>query len=149
MRLMHHARRHSARLVMLALAPLLVSCASDLSNSNAGLSGVRARTSPFPVGNQTGRLTVVALDFADGRPLNRAVVDVVASAGAEDTFHYRRTASSNQFGMVTFTDVPKTVDVLIRHPRGLYAVDGYPVPQTGQSEFRVYIETFAPRRANE
>jgi hypothetical protein len=139
----------TAVVMLLALGPMLASCAADWASNPAPYAGGRERLSTFPVGNQTGRLTVVALDFADGRPLNRAMVDLVGSSSGEETYHYRRTAFSNQFGMVTFNDVPRSVDVFIRHSRGLYAVDGYPVPQTGTSEFRVYIETVAPRQANE
>jgi hypothetical protein len=148
---MNHARMQIITAIMLlALGPMLASCAADWATDPApAYSESRERRSLDAVGTQTGRLTVVALDFFDGRPLNRAEVDLVASSSGEEVYHYRRTAFSNQFGMVTFTDVPRSVDVFIRHPRGVYGIDGYPVPQSGTSEFRVYIETVAPRTANE
>jgi hypothetical protein len=151
MQLLNQARAPFASVaVLLALGPLLQSCAVDITGApGPDYSRLRESRRLDPVGKQTGRLTVVALDFADGRPLNKAMVDVVASYSANDTYHYRRMAPSNQFGMVTFNDVPPTVDVVINHMRGTYAVDGYPVPQSGTSEFRVYIETTSPRTANE
>ncbi len=140
----------TAAVVLLAPGPMLSSCAADwATNPSPAYSERRERRSLDAVGTQTGRLTVVALDFFDGRPLNKAEVDLVASSSGEEVYHYRRTAFSNQFGMVTFTDVPRYVDVFIRHPRGVYGIDGYPVPQSGTSEFRVYIETISPRTANE
>jgi hypothetical protein len=136
--------------VLLALGPLLASCAVDMPGATGpDYSRLRESRRLDPVGTQTGRLTVVALDWLDGRPLNKAMVDVVASYSADDTYHYRRMAPSNRSGMVTFTNVPPTVNVVINHARGSYAMDGYPVPQTGTSEFRVYIETTSPRTADE
>ncbi len=151
MQLMNHARvRIASVVVLLASGPLLASCAVDTTGDpGRDYSRLREARRLDPVGTQTGRLTVVALDFNDGRPLNKATVDLVGSASATDTYHYRRSATSNQFGMVTFNDVPPEVDVFIRHFRGIYAVDGYPVAQSGASEFRVYIETIAPRTAEE
>jgi hypothetical protein len=151
MQLLNHARAQIASVVvLLALGPSLQSCAVDMAGSpGPDYSRLRESRRLDPVGTQTGRLTVVALDFYDGRPLNKAMVDVVASSSADDTYHYRRMAPSNRLGTVTFTNVPPTVNVVINHVRGAYAVDGYPVPQTGTSEFRVYVETTSPRTPDE
>jgi hypothetical protein len=151
MRAMNRARARIVPFIaQLLLGTLLASCAADWAPRPMPAQDQPQAGNPLnAVAAQTGRLTVVALDYFDGRPLNRAMVDIVGSSSSDETYHYRRTGFSNQFGMVTFTDVPKTVDVFIRHSRGLYGRDRYPVPQSGTSEFRVYIETTGPRQANE
>jgi hypothetical protein len=103
-----------------------------------------------PIGVQTGRLQVVAYDSTDGGPLMRATVDIVsAEASAREPNFYRRVGISDRRGIVTFTDVPRMVNIAITHARGTYGKDNYVVPQNVQSEFRVYIDTQGPRTPDE
>jgi hypothetical protein len=137
--------------MLLVCGALLASCTtSDWASGQQGEYN-RYRDGRYlnPIGTQTGRLTVVAIDYSDGRPLYRAWVDITSSSSSDDTYHYRKSGLSDRFGMVTFTDVPPVVDVFIRHPRGEYGVERYPVGNVGTSEFRAWIETAFPRTVEE
>lgn len=144
MRLVNHVRVQIASAVVLLTAGLLLaSCAMnpDSKTYTRILTG-----SANPIGVQTGRLTVIALDLADGGPLQRATVDIVASDTAVlQPTYYRRSGRADRNGQVTFTNVPKRVNVAVTHERGTYSLDNYVVPQIGDSEFRVYVETTGPR----
>jgi hypothetical protein len=141
-------KRSASVVLLLALGSMLASCATGLAGYPSP-DRSRAYRDPEAVGTQTGRLTVIALDARDGGPLYKAIVDLVASANSRDSYHYRTTATTNQYGIAEFREVPKAVDVLIRHRRGEYGADSYPVPQSGLSEFRVYIDTTSQRLPNE
>ncbi len=139
-------RNHVRVLVLLPVALLLAACASQRPAAYTRmLSG-----SANPIGVQTGRLVVVAYDSADGGPLMQATVDIVsADQNVREPNFYRRIGISDRRGMVTFTDVPRAVNIFITHPRGTYGQDNYVVPQNAPSEFRVYIDTEGQRTRDE
>jgi hypothetical protein len=148
MPLMNQARVQIALVVTVLSACLtLASCAA---NPNSKTYTRILTGSANPIGVQDGRLTVITLDLADGGPLMKATVDIVASGVAQrEPHYYRRTSTSDRDGMVTFLNVPRVVNVSITHSRGTYSLDDYIVPQGTPSEFRVYIETTGPRARDE
>jgi hypothetical protein len=148
MQLMNLARVPPASaVVLLALAPLLASCAM---NPNSPAYTRMLTGSANPVGVQTGRLMVYAYDSSDGRPLANATVEIVAAdRTVHEPHYYRRVDKSDWRGSVTFNDVPKLVNVSVTHARGSYARDGYVVIQGQPSEFRVYVDTQGPRGRDE
>lgn len=83
----------------------------------------------------TGRLSVVVMD-QNGRPLDRAQVDVVANG----TTHYRTTGVTNRDGMVSFNGVPQSVNVSVSHATGSYS-QNFNVPPNGVSEMRMIVDT--------
>jgi len=133
--------------VLLALGPVLTSCAM---NPNSRPYTQMLTGSANPVGVQTGRLMVYAYDSSDGGPLMNATVEIVAAdRTVHDPHYYRRVDKSNWHGAVTFTDVPKLVNVSVTHARGSYARDNYVVTQGQPSEFRVYVDTQGSRGRDE
>lgn len=148
MRLVNQVRVHLACAVALPVfCFVLASCVSAPASKTytAYLSG-----SANPIAVQTGRLVVIALDLADGGGLLRARVEVVAAdSTVRDPHYYRRSGLSDRSGTITFNDVPRLVNISIVHPRGTYALDNYVVPQSGSSEFRVYVDTTGPRTGDE
>jgi hypothetical protein len=152
MKLMNLAHVQARSVVaLLALAPLLVACViQPPEDRDTGYDRFREGRAQDPIGVQTGRLVVVALDMADGGPLNGATVDIVsAPSTSQQPIHYRRVGVSDRRGMVTFNDVPQMVNLVVTHARGVYAVDNYVVPQSGWSEFHVYVDTTGPRSKSE
>jgi hypothetical protein len=144
MQLLNLARvRTASAVVLLVLGPLLASCAA---NPNSKTYTNILTGSANPIGVQTGRLTVVALDLQDGGPLQRATVDIVASDFVVfQPRYFRRSGVADRNGVVMFNDVPRLVNVAITHERGSYSLDNYVVPQGKDSEFRVYVETTGRR----
>jgi hypothetical protein len=144
MQLLNLARVRTASVIMLlALGPLMASCAM---NPNSKTYTNFLTGSANPIGVQTGRLTVVALDLQDGGPLQRATVDIVAAdAVVFQPKYYRRSGVADRNGVVTFNDVPKLVNVAVTHERGTFSLDNYVVLQGKDSEFRVYVETTGRR----
>jgi hypothetical protein len=143
MKLLNHAPAQTAAVALLALGPLLASCAM---NPNSQTYTRMLTGSANPVGVQTGQLVVVAYDSADGGPLINATVDIVAAdQSIHEPNYYRRVDRSDWRGMVRFIEVPRVVNISISHPRGSYGLDNYVVPQGHPSEFRVYVDTQGPR----
>lgn len=139
-------RRAAHAMLLLLTGVLLHACVAN----PAPVQVQRLTGSANPIGVQTGRLTVVALDSVDGLPLNRAVVEILsADVSVRDPTYYRRVNVTNRMGMVTFSDVPSTVNIAITHSRGTYGRDNYPVPQGAPSEFRALIDTLVPRTRDE
>jgi hypothetical protein len=139
--------RISLVVTVLAACLTLMSCAA---NPNSKTYTRILTGSANPIGVQDGRLTVITLDLADGGPLMKATIDIVAAGAAvREPHYYRRTGTSDRSGMATFINVPRLVDVTITHPRGTYVLEDYIVPQGNPSEFRVYVETYAPRGRDE
>jgi hypothetical protein len=148
MRIVNPVRVRAASAVVPAAMGLLLAACAMTPASKTYTQILTASANPIDV--QSGRLTVIVLDYVDGGPLMRATVDIVAAdATVKEPHYYRRTATSDRNGTVTFANVPRLVNVSIVHSRGAYARDNYVVPQTGPSEFRVYIDTSAPRARDE
>jgi 5-hydroxyisourate hydrolase-like protein (transthyretin family) len=129
--------------VVLAAGALLAACTM---NPNSKTYTDVLTGSANPIGVQTGRLTVIVLDAADGGPLQRSTVDVVAAdANAQEPTYFRRAGVADRNGKVTFADVPQRVNVSITHERGTYSLDNHVVPPGRDSEFRVYVDTVGLR----
>lgn len=142
MQRMNHACVRIAS-ITLAAGTLLAACAM---NPNSKTYTQVLTGSANPIGVQTGRLTVIVLDTADGGPLQRSTVEVVASdANTQEPRYFRRVGVADRNGKVTFSDVPQRVNVSITHERGTYSRDNYAVPPAQDSEFRVYVDTMGPR----
>lgn len=83
----------------------------------------------------TGRLTVVVTN-QNGRPLERAQVDVVATGNT----HFRTTGVTNRDGTVSFNGVPQSINVSVNHPTGSYS-QNFNVTPNGTSEMRLIVDT--------
>jgi hypothetical protein len=133
-KLLNHPRAPTALVLMPALCALLCSCAT---NPNSKTYTRMLTGSANPVGVQTGRLIVVAYDVSDGGPLINATVEVVAAdQSVTEPRYYRQVNKSDWRGSVTFTDVPRLVNVSVTHARGSYARDNYVVAGTMGHERR-------------
>jgi hypothetical protein len=147
MRLLNHVpARISSVVAFLVLGPLLAACATVPVSRSTRILTATAN----PVGVQTGRLTVVALDGSDSGALFKAAVEIVAAdQSLRDPHYYRRLDITDRNGTVTFTDVPLLVNVSITHARGTFALENYFVKAVGPSELRVLIDTTGARAPEE
>jgi hypothetical protein len=102
------------------------------------LAGTDARSTI----SATGRLMLVVVD-QDGRPLARALVDVI-SAGT--TGSYRERAITDGLGRISFSSVPEMVNLTVIADNPAYSgtfSQNIGVSQVGSSEVRVTVQTFA------
>lgn len=132
----HRLIRSAATALVLAV---VAGCAAGPTNTappaaGAMGTGMAAENTSF----NTGRLNVVVTD-QNGRPLDRAQVDVVSTSNT----HYRTTGITNRDGTVSFNAVPQAVNVSVTHPTGSYS-QNFNVPPSGTSEMRMIVNVMEP-----
>jgi FlaG/FlaF family flagellin (archaellin) len=132
---MHCMQKHHGRQGLLIA---LVAPAATLSACATGQGGTSPATMPSAADgtgatSSSGRLEVYVTD-QNGRPLDRATVDVSSDTG------YRRSSYTDGSGKTTFSNVPEVVNVSVTHQLGAYSA-AFIVAQSGTSEMRMIVNT--------